>query len=172
MKKGNSVRSAWLCAAVAAIVSGGPVASSLAAEVYTWVDEAGVVHFSDRKPAHGDVSTIEIGGAYRPDTGDTDENATRSQTGEPDDGAEEDGEPAPNAAEQIRRRMAADRQKRQAEDARKEFWCNRHRSRLEQMEPARRVYYIDEAGEEVRMDDDQRIGLIEESKTFLAKNCQ
>jgi hypothetical protein len=40
------------------------------------------------------------------------------------------------------------------------------------MEPARRVFYTDDQGESVRMDDDQRMALIDESKAFLAKNCR
>jgi hypothetical protein len=46
-----------------------------------------------------------------------------------------------------------------------------HRQRLEQLEPARRVFYTDETGESVRMDDDQRLALIEESRAFLDENC-
>jgi hypothetical protein len=50
--------------------------------------------------------------------------------------------------------------------------CTRHRQRLEQMEPARRVLYTDDSGESVRMDDDMRMGLINESKEFISKNCK
>jgi hypothetical protein len=39
------------------------------------------------------------------------------------------------------------------------------------MEPARRVYYKDENGQEVRMDDNQRMSLIEESRNYIAENC-
>jgi hypothetical protein len=40
------------------------------------------------------------------------------------------------------------------------------------MEPARRVFYTNEQGESVRMDDDERMALIEESRAFLAENCE
>jgi hypothetical protein len=32
--------------------------------------------------------------------------------------------------------------------------------------------YVNEQGEEVRMDDPQRVGLIQETKDFVAKNCK
>jgi hypothetical protein len=43
---------------------------------------------------------------------------------------------------------------------------------LEQIEPSRRVFYTDESGETVRLDDERRVGLVEESKAFLAGNCK
>ena len=46
-----------------------------------------------------------------------------------------------------------------------------NRVRLERVEPNRRIFYTDESGENVRMDDDKRIALVEESKDFLTKNC-
>ena len=50
--------------------------------------------------------------------------------------------------------------------------CAYHRQQLADMEPARRVYYTNEQGQRVRMDDDERVALIEESNSYVAENCQ
>jgi len=49
--------------------------------------------------------------------------------------------------------------------------CQKHRKRLTQMEPARRVFYTNEQGESVRMDDDLRMDLIEEDRSYINENC-
>ncbi len=67
--------------------------------------------------------------------------------------------------------MAKDREERMKEQAETERLCGLHKQRLEQVEPARRVFYTNEKGEPVRMDDEQRVRLVEESKDFLEKNC-
>jgi len=40
------------------------------------------------------------------------------------------------------------------------------------MEPSRRVFYTDESGQTVRMDDEERVSLVKEDKEFIAKNCK
>jgi len=61
--------------------------------------------------------------------------------------------------------------RKEAEAVTKEL-CAKHQQRLTQMEPARRVFYTNEKGESVRMDDNQRMELIKEDKEFIAKNCK
>ena len=50
--------------------------------------------------------------------------------------------------------------------------CEFHRKHLADMEPARRVYYTNQEGQRVRMDDDERVMLIEESNQYVSENCQ
>ena len=76
------------------------------------------------------------------------------------------------AAQQRRQEIAERRQAMLERQAETQVMCERHRKRLEQMEPARRVYYRDETGQEVRMDDVQRVSLIEESREYVTENCQ
>lgn len=139
---------------------------ALAQEVYTWTDENGVVHFSDTRPAETPAETIQMdatpgGASYSEPAGET--------TAPP---AATEGEAPLSAAQQRRQKIAEDRQARREEQAATAAMCDRHRKRLEQMEPARRVYYTDENGEQVRMDDIQRVALVEESRNYLAENCQ
>jgi hypothetical protein len=121
-----------------------------AAEIYSWTDENGTVHYSDTPPANGEMATLEVEEIYRPGTADT--NATPADEPEATSAASPEEEPAaPLSAAEL---------------------CARHRQRLEQMEPARRVFYTDAEGESVRMDDDLRVSLIDESRDYLDKNCK
>ena len=143
-----------------------------ASEVYTWTDESGTVHYSDTPRASGAMEALDVEEIYRPGSSDAYPSPSSTPGAAPGATAEEDP-PAPlSAAEQRRQSIASDRAERREKQAEMERQCNLHRQRLEQMEPARRVFYTDEDGESVRMDDDRRVALIEESKAFLAKNCR
>jgi len=144
-----------------------PLTAAMAAEVYTWTDSEGVIHFSDRQPQNGDAHTLDIDEVYRPGT--TDAYRSAGQNAAPPSPASE-GETL-SAAQQLRVQLAEQRAERRKEQAEKELWCDRYRERLARLEPARRVYYTNEQGEEVRMDDNQRVALIEESKKFISENC-
>jgi hypothetical protein len=141
-----------------------------AAEIYTWTDENGIVHYSDSPRASGEMKALEVEEIYRP--GSTDAYATPADPtpseSAPAAGAESG---SASAAQQRRDQIAKERAERRAKQAETDKLCARHRQRLEQMEPARRVLYTDEQGETVRMDDDQRIAMIDESKAFLRENC-
>ena len=166
MKKGNHFRSAIARITLVLVVAGTFSSIVTATEVHKWVDENGVVHFSDTKPMAVESETIEIRESGYSQTGSAAPapRAPATQTA--------DEEPQMNAAQARREEMARKRQERKEAAAEAEYLCGRHSQRLEQMEPARRVYYTDESGQQVRMDDIQRIELVEESKAFLAENCQ
>ncbi|MFB3079539.1 MAG: hypothetical protein ACE1Y4_16190, partial [Lysobacterales bacterium] len=70
-----------------------------------------------------------------------------------------------------REKIAKNRKERREAQATMDRLCVDHRERLASIEPRRRVTYTDESGERVRMDDDKRIALVEESKDFLTENC-
>ena len=158
---GHAPQRVACCLLIACLAASG---SATAVEIHRWVDENGVVHFSDVRPVSVPSETLEF--ADPPpvtETAGANTDGTVSGAG---------AEPQASAAEQRRQAIRERRETRAAEREEKEFWCDRHRTRLEQMEPARRVYYNDENGQQVRMDDDMRIGLIEESRRFLSENCQ
>ena len=157
MKKGMSLRVTGLLAVLVFGTAGQPVPAT---EIHTWKDKDGVVHFSDTRPADTATQTIEI-----------DEARQASIAAAPSAIPEGTGEQLPNAAQQRRQEIADARAAQREEREKSEAMCQRHRQRLEQMEPARRVYYRDEDGQEVRMDDIQRVSLIEESRNFIAENC-
>ncbi len=157
MKKGMPFRVTGI---LAVLVLGAAGQSVLATEIHTWKDKDGVVHFSDTMPANTATQTIEIDDAQQ-------SSASAAPAPKPAGTGDQ-----PQSAAQQRRQEIADARAAQREEREKtEAVCQRHRQRLEQMEPARRVYYRDENGQEVRMDDVQRITLVEESRNFLAENC-
>lgn len=152
---GRIARGLACCAVLVTLAAG----SAGAREIHRWVDENGVVHFSDVQPADRETRRLDLADPA-PEIGPP-------RSAEP--AATE--EPALSAAEQRRQDIRERREARAEAQRETAFWCDKHRKRLEQMEPARRVFYTDENGEQVRMDDDQRMGLIEESKNYLAENC-
>ena len=149
---------------LAVIFTSAAAFSAHATEVYTWKDESGVVHFSDTPPETVDSQQINVEGAYKPGTVEPPQPASATPA--------EPGETPQSAAQQRRERMATEREERRENRELNEQLCARHRARLEQVEPARRVFFTNEEGESVRMDDDQRMALIQEDKDFIAKNCE
>jgi hypothetical protein len=151
---------------LAALFAGAPLAAT---EMYTWTDENGVRHYSDKPRTNGPMETVETPEAYRPGSADA-----YPAPAEPEAGSEAaEGAPeAPQSAAAARReQLAQQREERREAQAETERLCAQHRQRLEQMEPSRRVFYTDDAGETVRMDDEQRVALVEESRAFVEKNC-
>jgi hypothetical protein len=157
----------WLMAGflgAAALLAGGPLA---AAEVYTWTDENGVLHYSDTPRTDGPMETIEAEEAYRPGSAD----AYPAAPQEAQAAAETAAAPQ-SAADARREELASRREERRESQAEMDRLCAQHRQRLEQVEPSRRVFYTDEAGETVRMDDEERVALVAESRAFIDKNCR
>lgn len=151
----------FLVAVLAATISH----AAFAAEVYKWTDKDGVIHFSDVKPASAQSQTINM----QDTPGQAGYSPPAPATAAPEEG--DAAEQTMTAAQQRREEMAERRKEHREEQAEIEKMCKRHSQRLEQMEPARRVYYTDDNGQEVRMDDVQRVSLIEESRNYLAENC-
>lgn len=146
--------------------------AAAAAEVYTWTDDEGTLHYSDQPPAAGQMEAVEVEEIYRPGSVSAPATPTEAPPSTQESTPEANTEVPPSAAEQRRQTIASERSERQEQQAENERLCGLHRQRLEQMEPARRVFYTDDQGESVRMDDERRMALIEESKDFLAKNCR
>ena len=147
----------------------------LAAEVYSWTDKNGVVHYGDTPPNGQAAQTIDIPESPRPGTSDVypSPGAADVSSGDTTEDGVPDQAPEPlTAAQETRKMMDEQRENYRKEQAEASALCEQHRQRLAQMEPSRRVFYTDESGETVRMDDEQRVGLIEESKKFIAQNCK
>ena len=148
------------------------ISSAAATEVYTWTDKDGIVHYSDSPLNDGASQKIEVEGAYRPGTtgADPSSEGPAADTAVSSPGGDE--ESPQSAAQQRREQIAESRAERKEAKAEIDQMCARHRQRLTQMEPARRVFYTDEKGESVRMDDNRRMEMIKEDKDFIAKNCE
>jgi len=161
MKLKNRLNIVCVLALIFACASG---TSALATEVFTWTDKDGIVHYSDLPSDSAEVLEIDVPQVYKPGTVELAKPSSEVQA--------ESEDPPLSAAQQRRERLAKEREERREAKAETKQMCARHRQRLEQMEPARRVFYTDESGEYVRMDDDQRMELIKEDKDYIAKNCK
>jgi len=145
----------------------GSVQCAQAAEVYSWTDGAGVQHFSDIPPQAGSAEILNIEDAYRP--GSSGAYPDLSPASDSDNPVTESPQ---SVAQQRYEKLAKDRAERKEKLAETEKLCAQNESLLERLEPARRVYYTNEQGEEVRMDDEARVDLVEQTKDFIDKNCR
>lgn len=144
--------------------------SAAASEVYTWTDADGIVHYSDipRNPQNPqDSMVINIDGVPRTGTS----GAYPQDTGSATTGAAPVDD-QPSLADQRRETLAKDRAEYLAKKAELETECARNRQLLTETEPYRRVMWTNEEGETVRLDDDQRMEIVNKSKDFIAKNCK
>jgi hypothetical protein len=149
------------------------ISNAAATEVYTWTDKDGIVHFSDTPRANAESQKIEVEGDPRPATNGAYPSSEEPTASAAASAQTPDGESPQSAAQQRREQIAQNREARKEAEAVTKELCAKHQQRLTQMEPGRRrVFYTNEKGESVRMDDDQRMGLIEEDKEFIAKNCE
>lgn len=135
-------------------------------QLYTWTDENGVVHYVDTPPDNPDAVIMDAPEAYRPGSAGAYPEADATVVAD-----EEDPELVESYADQKREQMAQDREKHQAEQAERAGICATARQRLDQIEPSRRVFYTDDQGETVRMDDEERVRLVQEAQTLVEQNC-
>lgn len=131
-------------------------------QVYTWTDENGVKHFADSAIQNPNAVSQEI-------------RTTGSQATASDDIATElveEAEEEQLSPGQIKRQqLAENRGLRREEQAIREQNCTIARAQLANIEPSRRVFYTNEAGESVRLDDEERVKEIEKQKRLIAENC-
>ena len=130
----------------------------MAKEMYRWTDENGVVHYSDQKPAgQQDYQTSQV-----PDS--TPVPAPESAAAAP--AAEE-----PSVAQQRREEIAEKKQEARESQAQRESECAAWQAEVDRLEPNRRVFFTNEAGETERMDDVERVNRVAELKQKIAQNC-
>lgn len=137
--------------------------SPVMAEVYKWTDENGVTHFSQMPPPDGQE-------AERQDFPDHQLETTENMPANEDsDNADPE---ALSAADQYRQELAASRKKNAEERAANESLCQNIELRLSQIEPSRRVFYTNESGETIRMDDEERVAEVARLKELQSTLCQ
>jgi hypothetical protein len=134
--------------------------------IYTWTDEKGVVHYTDTPPDNPNAVEVPATEAYRPGStvaGPQSEAAV----------AEDGKEPAPVAsyADEQRKKMAETRRESAEKQAERARICTEARDQLEKIEPSRRVFFTNEQGETERLDDEQRVAMVEQAKALIAENC-
>jgi len=158
--------------AFAAMMFGLLASSQVFSEVYRWTDENGVTHFSETPPPSGQEAQVE-------DIKGNSPGSVNDESGI-DPASVMNGDAAPAAApaeavmspaDQQRQVLAEKRAQRQQEQRALDASCRQAKSRLAQIEPSRRVFYTNDEGEMVRMDDEQRVGEVDDLQDFIDKNC-
>ena len=125
------------------------------AQAYKWVDENGVVHFSDKKPPEVQAEQEAL--------------PTMKASSGPNPYA--DAVPVSSQAEQTRQDIAQKNSEARARQQAVSTQCSAWRTELSRIEPNRRVFYTNEAGETVRMDDVERVNRVAELKQQIEQNC-
>ncbi len=173
MKQQQQYRIVVLHSCMVVLMAGAISGNVAAREVYNWTDKNGIVNYSDMPPDEQEAQIIEFKETRLDNSNETDSIAGGSQPNA-DARNNADGKeagPPQSAADAKRKKIAADRIQRRETRTEMEQMCAQHRQRLARIEPHRRVYYKDKNGKTVRMDDNQRIAKVNESKQYIAKNC-
>lgn len=135
-------------------------------EVYRWVDKDGVVHFGDRPQGHEDAEKVTL----QADTNNGIGTSPAPGSIE-NDMANNPGETQPSLAQQRRDERAANRAQKAEQKQAIAVSCEAARQRVAQLEPSPQVLVELEDGTVSRLDDNKRLELLAEAKTFISKNC-
>lgn len=180
----KSIRMAfWLAIPVLMISLMFPwVAKAQSNSIYSWTDENGVRHFSDTAPANVEASSQEMVPKTPTDPPGDSGNSADTLINEPMTNTAHDtaenttvgqnpaAEPL-SYADQQRKEMAERRDATKQKQAEREQFCLQARDQLARIEPSRRVFKTDEDGDTSRLDDEERIRMVEESKNQIAEFC-
>ena len=133
-------------------------ASAQSTQMYSYTDENGTVVFTDKKPEDRNVAPQSIPSGPQPQGGNPYAEAlTESQ---------------PSAAQERREEIVQGRQQARDDQAQREAQCAEWQAEVDRLEPHRRVFYTDENGETVRMDDVERVNRVAELKRQIAADCR
>ena len=129
-------------------------------QIYRWVDKDGVVHFGPRPEGHADATVVELDKAPHNDSRSNPEPTSPYAT-----------DPQPTYAQELREERAESRKEAAEKQKEMDVLCKNNRDRVAQLEPVTRVMYEQEDGSVIRMDDNDRLEKLAESKAFIAENC-
>lgn len=128
--------------------------------IYKWTDENGVVHYGELPPEGVDAELVTVDSAAPEDADDPYASVRRS----PDDDQ-------PSISEQRREERARRAEEQAQEDARLTAACAAHRDRLAQLVPRTNILLQSPDGTSRRLDDNERLAMIEESQNFVDESC-
>ena len=129
-------------------------------KIYRWVDKDGVVHFEPRPEGNADAEVVNLNKA--PD---------HDPQSDPEPSSPYATDPQPSYAQNQRAEREQGRKEAAEKQKEMDVLCQNNRDRVAQLEPFTRVMYEQEDGSVIRMDDNDRLGMIAESKAFIAENC-
>lgn len=135
-------------------------ATTLAEEkIYRWVDKDGVVHFGNRPEGH-EAEIVDVETAPVSDS-----------QANPGPSSVYDTNPQPTHAQKLREERAQSRKEAAEKQKEMDVLCEKNREIVAKLEPFTRVIVEKEDGSAIRMDDNDRLEYLNESKAFIAENC-
>ncbi|MEM1411132.1 MAG: DUF4124 domain-containing protein [Pseudomonadota bacterium] len=134
--------------------------TAVADTIYKWVDERGTVHYGERPPEGVQAELVTVKAMPPQSADDPYAGARRSANAD-----------EPSAAEQNREERAERIEAERQEAERLTAACAAQRSRLEQLVPRTNILVQNPDGTSYRLDDNERLSMIEESQTFVDDNC-
>ena len=129
-------------------------------QIYRWVDKDGVVHFEPRPDGNADAEVVELKRAPDYDSQSNPEPSSPYAT-----------DPQASYAQKQREQRIQNRDEAAEKQKEMDILCENNRDRVATLEPVTRVMYKQEDGTVIRMDDNDRLEKLGESKAFLAENC-
>ncbi len=131
------------------------------AQVYTWRDASGKIHYSDTPPPGADAKKM------RPGT----PSGAASPSGAPARSvAEQDMEFRKRQTETDKVRAKAERERNDAEDSRRN--CEDAKRNLNALESGQRMSRLNEAGESIPLDDEMRAQETEKARKSVQSWCK
>ncbi|MDJ0653931.1 MAG: DUF4124 domain-containing protein [Xanthomonadales bacterium] len=139
--------------------------ASAAQELYRWVDEEGNVHFSDRPPAEAaaDVSELTIDADISPERQAEAEARLKANQELLENTRNSNAEAAQSRQEERTKSRQADRQRQTR--------CELARFNLRTLQEVGPVYSVNEAGERVYVEDDDRANKINQARRLVQQAC-
>lgn len=135
--------------------------TAASAQVYTWRDASGKVHYSDTPPPGVDAKKMRAGT----------QSGTASPSGAPARSvAEQDMEFRKRQTEADKARAKAEQEKSDAEDSKRN--CEDARRQLNALESGQRISRINEAGEPIPLDDEMRAQEIDKARKSVQSWCK
>jgi hypothetical protein len=132
-------------------------------EVYRWVDEDGVVHYSNLPGEQDNAEPVTI----RKSRGLSNQPASTPAAADPT----QLEEPQPSYAQQQRDERARIRKEAALRSQEIAAGCAQRRQLVAQLEPSTRVMITLEDGSVIRMDDNERLETLAEAKDYIAEKC-
>lgn len=155
-----------LAAILFMLMSGSCLAES---DIYRWVDDAGVVHFSEQPPMTGKSEKVDTRVTTTEAIALEADTVTDSNSYNPANDQAVATQISP--AQQIREERATARQVAAAEKARLEENCTNADYIVSRLQPHPDVLVTDKDGNVSRMDDDLRLKKLNEAQDYAKAHC-